>query len=205
MTDLVQVNATMIVGILIFYTIPYIIKGGPSSRKESPYDTGVLYSIAFAIAFFAASAILAIVPTIPLFTSDILTICGFIAITVAVIIFISVIKTAKYAIKEAKEERKARYILTEDKWSAEPYEETQKEKVEKSKAENVVQKQDEELQKERQSKVIEESEAVQQVQEEDEASELQKEEKVIEESKRYEVLSWNTPTREEDDDRSAPR
>lgn len=174
--DLVQVNATMIVGILIFYTIPYIIKGGPSSRRESPHDTDVLYSIALAIALFAASAILAIVPIIPLFASEILTICGFIAITVAVIIFIKVIETAKYAIKEAKEERKARKTLTVEEFTPKTYEETQKEEAEKSKAENVVQKQDEEL---------------------------QKEEKVIEESKTFEVLPWKRPTREEDDDRSA--
>ncbi|MGB6533134.1 MAG: hypothetical protein WBF33_34010, partial [Candidatus Nitrosopolaris sp.] len=140
--DLVQVNATMIVGILIFYTIPYIIKGGPSSRRESPHDTVVSYSIALAIALFAASAILAIVPIIPLFASEILTICGFIAITVAVIIFIKVIETAKYAIKEAKEERKARKTLTVEEFTPKTYEETQKEKAEKSKAENVVQKQD---------------------------------------------------------------
>ncbi|MGC2574858.1 MAG: hypothetical protein WA364_25370, partial [Candidatus Nitrosopolaris sp.] len=109
MTDLVQINATMIVGILIFYTIPYIIKGGPYTRKESPYNTAVLYAIAFAIAFFAASAILAIMPIIvPLFVSEYLTIYGFIAITVAVIIFIKVIETGKYTIKKTLEERKAR-------------------------------------------------------------------------------------------------
>jgi len=52
--------------------------------------------------------------------------------------------------------------------------------------------------------VIEESEPVQQVQEKDEVSgEPQKKEKVIEESKRFEVLPWGPPTREEDDDRSA--
>jgi small-conductance mechanosensitive channel len=198
MPDLLQADTTMIVGILIFYTIPYIIKGGPSStreekrredekKKEPPHDTLVLYSIAVAIALFAASAILAIVPIIPLFASEILTICGFIAITVAVFIFIKVIETFKHAIEEAKEERKARKTLTVEEFSPKTYEETQKEE------EIVVQKQDEE-------KVIEESEPVQRMQEEDEVSEEpQKEEKVIEESKTFEVLPWGPPTREEDD------
>src|SRR5215469_16520153 len=192
MTDLVQVNATMIVGILIFYTIPYIIKGGPYTRKESPYDTAVLYAIAFAIAFFAASTILAIMPIIvPLFVSDYLTIYGFIAITVAVIIFIKVIE-GKYTIKKTLEERKARNILTvQPEFIPKSYEQTQEEEAEKSKAENVVQK------------VIEESEPVQQVQEKDEVSgEPQKKEKVIEESKRFEVLPWGPTREEEDDDRS---
>jgi len=199
MTDLVQVNATMIVGILIFYTIPYIIKGGPYTRKEeSPYDTAVLYAIAFAIAFFAASAILAIMPIIvPVFVSEYLTIYGFIAITVAVIIFIKIIETGKYTIKKTFEERKVRNILTvQPEFIPKSYEQTQEEEAEKSKAENVVQK---EVQK-----VIEESEPVQQVQKEDEVSgESQKKEKVIEESKRFEVLPWGPATREEDDDRSA--
>jgi hypothetical protein len=199
MTDLVQVNATMIVGILIFYTIPYIIKGGPYTRKESPYNTAVLYAIAFAIAFFAASAILAIMPIIvPLFVSEYLTIYGFIAITVAVIIFIKVIETGKYTIKKTLEERKARSILTvQPEFIPKSYEQTQEEEAKKSKAENVLQKKAE--------KVIEESEPVQQVQEKDEVSgePQKKEEKVIEESKRFEVLPWGPPTREEDDDRSA--
>src|SRR5215469_7817817 len=149
MTDLVQVNATMIVGILIFYTIPYIIKGGPYKRKEeSPYDTAVLYAIAFAIAFFAASAILAIMPIIvPLFVSEYLTIYGFIAITVAVIIFIKVIETRKYTIKKTLEERKARNILTvQPEFIPKSYEQTQEEEAEKSKAENVVEKEDDEVQ-----------------------------------------------------------
>ena len=198
MTDLVQVNATMIVGILIFYTIPYIIKGGPYTRKESPYGTAVLYAIAFAIAFFAASAILVIMPIIvPLFVSEYLTIYGFIAITVAVIIFIKVIE-GKYTIKKTLEERKARNILTvQPEFIPKSYEQTQEEEAEKRKVENVVQKEDEV------QKVIEESEPVQQVQEKDEVSgEPQKKENVIEESKRFEVLPWG-PTREEDDDRSA--
>jgi hypothetical protein len=225
MTDLVQVNATMIVGILIFYTIPYIIKGGPYTRKESPYNTAVLYAIAFAIAFFAASAILAIMPIIvPLFVSEYLTIYGFIAITVAVIIFIKVIETGKYTIKKTLEERKARSILTvQPEFIPKSYEQTQEEEAKKSKAKNVLQKEDEvteesepgqqvqekdevsgEPQK-KAEKVIEESEPVQQVQEKDEVSgEPQKKaEKVIEESKRFEVLPWGPPTREEDDDRSA--
>jgi len=197
MTDLVQVNATMIVGILIFYTIPYIIKGGPYTRKESPYDTAVLYAIAFAIAFFAASAILAIMPTIvPVFVSEYLTIYGFIAITVAVIIFIKVIETGKYTIKKTLEERKAENILTvQPEFIPKSYEQTQEEE---SKAENVVQKEDEV------QKVTEESEPVQQVQEENEVGgEPQEKEKVIEESKNFEVLPWGPPKREEDDDRSA--
>lgn len=187
MTDLVQVNATMIVGILIFYTIPYIIKGGPFSRKESPYDTGVLYSIAFAIAFFAASAILALVPTVPIPASEYLTICGFIAITVAVFIFIRVIKAAKHAIKQAMDGRKARNEYLVQKWGPEPSEQTHKEKAEKSKAENVVQKQDEEMQKE---KVTEDSEPVQLLKEDGVSGEPQKKEKIIEESKTFEVLPW---------------
>src|SRR5215467_3278307 len=184
MTDLVQVNATMIVGILVFYTIPYIIKGGPYTRKESPYDTAVLYAIAFAIAFFAASAILAIMPIIvPLFVSEYLTIYGFIAITVAVIIFIKVIETGKFTIKKTLEERKARNILTvQPEFIPKSYEQTQEEEAEKSKAENVVQKESEPVQQvqekdkvsgepqKKAEKVIEESEPVQQVQEKDKVS-----------------------------------
>jgi hypothetical protein len=191
MTDLVQVNATMIVRILIFYTIPYIIKGGPFSRKESPYDTGVLYSIAFAIAFFAASAIFALVLTVPMPASEYLTICGFIAITVAVFIFMKVIKTAKHAIKQTMDERKARNEYQVEMWGPEPSEQTHKEKAEKSKA-DVAQKQDEEMHKE---KVTEDNEPVQ-LQEEDKVSgEPQKKEKIIEESKTFEVLPWGPERR----------
>ena len=124
-----------------------------------------------------------------------LWIYGFIAITVAVIIFIKVIETGKYTIKKTLEERKARNILTvQPEFIPKSFEQTQEEEAEKSKAENVVQKEDE---------VIEESEPVQQVQEKDEVSgEPQKKKKVIEESKRFEVLPWG-PTGEENDDRSA--
>ena len=175
--DIVQINATMIVGILIFYTIPYIIKGGPSSRKEPPHDTALLYSIALAIALFAASAILAIVPILPLFTSEILTICGFIAITAAGFIFIKVIKAAKYVIKEAKEAKKASEILQPEPSKDEMSEEVQKEK-EAKKA----------------------SEILQPEPSKDEMSEeVQKDEKVIEESKTYEVLSWKDPMKEQDE------
>jgi hypothetical protein len=72
--------------------------------------------------------------------SEYLTICGFIAITVAVSIFIKVIKTAKHAIKQAmmmKEKQE-----TNIRWRSgvpEPSEQTHKEKAEKGKAENVVQ------------------------------------------------------------------
>jgi hypothetical protein len=193
--DLIQVNATMIVGILIFYTIPYIIKGVPPSNREHWYDTAVLILIASAITLFAASAISTMVSTVYLSVSESLTICGLIAITIAIFIFIQVIKVAKTTIKKAREEGEARKTLPQVEFRPNTNEETQKEKeAEERKAGDAIEKQNEELQKDQAKK---ESEPVQQTPKKDEMSEEpQKDEKVIEESKRFEVLPW---TREEDE------
>ena len=61
--NLIQINATMIAGILIFYTIPYITVGGPYWEKRHWSENVVLGLIASAIGLFALSAILAFMVT----------------------------------------------------------------------------------------------------------------------------------------------
>jgi hypothetical protein len=132
------------------------------------------------------------VSTVYLSVSESLTICGLIAITIAIFIFTQVIKVAKTTIKKAREEGEARKTLPQVEFRPKTNEETQKEKeAEERKAGDAIEKQNEELQKEQAKK------PVQQTPRKDEMSEEpQKDEKVIEESKRFEVLPW---TREEDE------
>ena len=95
--DLIQINATMIAGILIFYTIPYITGGLAVWKKENPSEKVVLASIVLAIGLFATSSILAFMIIIPynLYWSYLFTIIGFGAITIAPGTFIKVIKIPK--------------------------------------------------------------------------------------------------------------
>jgi hypothetical protein len=105
--DLIQINATMIAGILIFYTIPYITSGGPHWKKEYKSEKAVLAMIAIALGLFALSAILAFIIIVPFYISYLSTIGGFIAIATAAIIFIKVIRIAKTTIKKEKEAEEA--------------------------------------------------------------------------------------------------
>jgi uncharacterized protein YacL len=93
--NLIQINATMIAGILIFYTIPYITAGGPYWEKRHWSENVVLGLIASPIGLFALSAILAFMVTVPFYMSYLSTIGGFIAIAIAAGIFIIVVKIAK--------------------------------------------------------------------------------------------------------------
>jgi hypothetical protein len=87
--DLIQINATMIVGILIFYTIPFITKHG----KVSTYDKIVVYAVAGTITLFAVSAVSAIVSVVPV--SKWCTVGRFIVVIVLVFASTKVIKIAK--------------------------------------------------------------------------------------------------------------
>lgn len=116
--DLIQINATMIAGILIFYTIPYITKGWNIRRiryvrgqmvwdeKESKpvTENAVLGLIAAAIALFIVSTILTFETIFPLYTSCWVSEGGFIAIAAAAIIFIKVIKMVKVEASKVKAE-----------------------------------------------------------------------------------------------------
>lgn len=142
--ELIQINATMIAGILIFYTILYITAGGPYWKKEYRSEKAVLYLIAIAIGAFALSASLAFIVIIPynLYWSYLSTICGFIAIAAAAIIFIKVIKLAKTTIKEEKQAQEASGKWEEEEWKDKTMDEIkeeeakrkQKEELEKKKA-----------------------------------------------------------------------
>jgi Sec-independent protein translocase protein TatA len=91
--DLIQINATMIVGILIFYTIPFITKEG----RVSTYDKIVVYAVAGTITLFAVSSVSAIVSVVPV--SEWCTVGGFIVVIVLVFASTKVIKIAKDEIK----------------------------------------------------------------------------------------------------------
>jgi hypothetical protein len=107
--DLIQINATMIAGILIFYTIPYITTGWSTARtivyvrgqakverQSKPVtENAVLALIAIAIALFIVSVILAFVAIFPLYVSYWFSMGGFISIGAAAIIFIKVIRMVK--------------------------------------------------------------------------------------------------------------
>jgi hypothetical protein len=171
--DVILIDAIMIAGILVFYTIPYITSGAPRWKKEHRSEKAALTLIALAIALFAVSAILAFMTITPLYISYMSAIGGFITITAAGIIFIKVIKIAKVAIKEKEAEEESRKL----------YEEPWKDKT------------DDEIKAEKEAKKT--SDTVQLELEKDEMSEVQKDEKVIEESKTYEVLPWKDPMKEE--------
>jgi hypothetical protein len=102
-SELIQINATMIAGILIFYTIPYITAGGDYWDKGHWSENIVLGFIASAIGLFALSSILAFMASLP-FNIDwsyFFTVIGFIAIAFAAGIFIVVVKMAKKRKTEA--------------------------------------------------------------------------------------------------------
>jgi uncharacterized membrane protein len=114
--DLIQINATMLTGILIFYTIPYITRGwktvktivyvrGPAKveKKYKPVtENAVLTLIAVAIVLFIVSTILAFVAIFPLPISYWFSTGGFVAIGAAAIIFIKVIQKVKEQTSEEK-------------------------------------------------------------------------------------------------------
>jgi hypothetical protein len=118
MPDLLPIDATMIVGILIFYTIPTITKGEWLMNR---FDKVVIYSVAGAVILFAISAIATII-----LVADIpewCTVGGFIAIIIMVLAFTRVINIAKIA-----------SLLTPLPWGPEPSEEdatTTQDKVKK--------------------------------------------------------------------------
>lgn len=98
--DLIPINATMIVGILVFYTIPLIVKGSSSSKDGNRvfYSTAVaisLFAVSAIISMVAASAIMATVSSTPLFVAEILTILGFAVIAVATFFLTKVISAAR--------------------------------------------------------------------------------------------------------------
>jgi hypothetical protein len=104
MSDLLPINATMIVGILIFYTIPTITKGEWLMNR---FDKVVIYTVAGAVILFAISAIATIIPVVDI--SEWCTVGGFIAIIIMVLAFTQVISMAKIA-----------SLLTELSWGPEP-------------------------------------------------------------------------------------
>jgi hypothetical protein len=114
MSDLLPIDATMIVGILIFYTIPTIAKGEWLMNR---FDKVVIYTVAGAVILFAISAIATIIPVVDI--SEWCTVGGFIAIIIIMVLaFTQVISMAKIA-----------SLLTELPWGPEPSGE-KKEKVE---------------------------------------------------------------------------
>jgi hypothetical protein len=104
MSDLLPIDATMIVGILIFYTIPTITKGEWLMNR---FDKVVIYTVASAVILFAISAIATIKPVVDI--SEWCTVGGFIAIIIMVLAFTQVINMAKIA-----------SLLTELPWRPEP-------------------------------------------------------------------------------------
>lgn len=93
MPDLLPIDATMIVGILIFYTIPTITKGGEWLMNR--FDKVVIYTVAGAVILFAISAIATIISIVDI--SEWCTIGGFIATIIMVLAFTQVISMAKIA------------------------------------------------------------------------------------------------------------
>lgn len=104
MPDLLPIDATMIVGILIFYTIPTITKGEWLMNR---FDKVVIYSVAGAVILFAISAIATIIHVADI--SEWCTVGGFIAIIIMVLAFTQVINFAKIA-----------SLLTPLPWGPEP-------------------------------------------------------------------------------------
>lgn len=90
MSDLLPIDATMIVGILIFYTIPTITKGEWLMNR---FDKVVIYTVAGAVILFAISAIGTIIPVVDI--SEWCTVGGFIAIIIMVLAFTQVVNIAK--------------------------------------------------------------------------------------------------------------
>jgi len=79
----------MIVGIFIFYTVPFLIRSDPAWR-ENIYTKFVLYSIAIAVVFFAIAAVAAIVSdlfsiVLMLTAAEWGTVIGFLCILVAIL------------------------------------------------------------------------------------------------------------------------
>jgi large-conductance mechanosensitive channel len=135
--NLIQINATMIAGVLIFYTIPYI-SGRAVWKKDNLSEKLVLASIAIAIGLFASSSILAFIVIIP-YLSYLLTIFGFVAITTAAGIFIKLIQMSKAEIKQEKEEEEEEKVAYPQPWTDKMQDEIREEEVKR--------KQEEELQK----------------------------------------------------------
>jgi hypothetical protein len=120
--DLIQINATMLAGILIFYTIPYITTGWrttsvPAFRVEKwrlmiriypkPTSEGaVLTLIAISIILFITSVILTFAAIFPPYISYWFSVGGFISIGAATIIFIKVIEKVKVETSKKKAEEK---------------------------------------------------------------------------------------------------
>ena len=94
--DIIQTDATMIVGIFVFYTIPYLARGYMKGM-ERLYSNIVLYCIALAVISFAIAVVSAIISNFVY--NDILmgiaeygTIIGFVLVAVAIA---SITKIAK--------------------------------------------------------------------------------------------------------------